>query len=45
MSSHAPSVVVGFDLDMTLIDTVPGFSATLEALGDELGCRSSRSQT
>jgi len=37
--SHAvPSpLVVGFDLDMTLIDTVPGFSATLDALGAELG--------
>jgi phosphoglycolate phosphatase-like HAD superfamily hydrolase len=30
-------LVVGFDLDMTLIDTVPGFVATLEALGTELG--------
>ena len=30
-------LVVGFDLDMTLIDTVPGFSATLLALGAELG--------
>jgi phosphoglycolate phosphatase-like HAD superfamily hydrolase len=30
-------LVVGFDLDMTLIDTVPGFGAVLEALGDELG--------
>lgn len=29
-------LVVGFDLDMTLIDTVPGFSATLAALGEEL---------
>jgi uncharacterized protein len=29
--------VIGFDLDMTLIDTVPGFAATLEALGAELG--------
>ncbi|WP_067440729.1 HAD family hydrolase [Nocardioides jensenii] len=29
--------VVGFDLDMTLIDTVPGFAATLVVLGDELG--------
>ena len=28
-------VVVGFDLDMTLIDTVPGFTATLLALGAE----------
>ncbi len=30
-------LVVGFDLDMTLIDTVPGFGATLLALGAELG--------
>lgn len=30
-------LVVGFDLDMTLIDTVPGFAAVLEVLGDELG--------
>lgn len=30
-------LVVGFDLDMTLIDTVPGFAATLVALGRELG--------
>ena len=30
-------LAVGFDLDMTLIDTVPGFGATLAALGDELG--------
>ena len=39
MSSREPheSLVVGFDLDMTLIDTVPGFTATLRALGDELG--------
>lgn len=37
MSSRAPSLVVGFDLDMTLIDTVPGFAATLEVLGAELG--------
>ena len=28
---------VGFDLDMTLIDTVPGFGSVLRALGDELG--------
>ena len=34
--SEAEQLVVGFDLDMTLIDTVPG-SATLVALGDELG--------
>ena len=30
-------LVVGFDLDMTLIDTVPGFAATLEVLAAELG--------
>ncbi|WP_245155822.1 HAD family hydrolase [Nocardioides sp. 503] len=30
-------LVVGFDLDMTLIDTVPGFGAVLGALGEELG--------
>jgi len=30
-------LVVGFDLDMTLIDTAPGFSAVLRALGTELG--------
>jgi phosphoglycolate phosphatase-like HAD superfamily hydrolase len=30
-------LVVGFDLDMTLIDTAPGFAAVLTALGDELG--------
>ncbi|MCW2868039.1 MAG: gph 1 [Marmoricola sp.] len=30
-------LVVGFDLDMTLIDTVAGFAATLEVLADELG--------
>ena len=30
-------LAVGFDLDMTLIDTVPGFSAVLTALGSELG--------
>ena len=30
-------LVVGFDLDMTLIDTVVGFAATLDALGTELG--------
>ncbi len=28
---------VGFDLDMTLIDTRPGFQATLRALGQEAG--------
>ena len=30
-------LAVGFDLDMTLIDTVPGFAATLRALGEEMG--------
>lgn len=30
-------LVVGFDLDMTLIDTVPGFAATLTVLGEEYG--------
>ena len=29
--------MVGFDLDMTLIDTGPGVAATLDALGAELG--------
>ncbi|WP_244929981.1 HAD hydrolase-like protein [Nocardioides sp. W7] len=33
----AASLVVGFDLDMTLIDTVPGFGSVLRALGGELG--------
>ncbi len=37
MPDGAPEVVVGFDLDMTLIDTVPGFMAALQALGAELG--------
>ncbi|MCW2848510.1 MAG: gph 1 [Marmoricola sp.] len=30
-------LVVGFDLDMTLIDTVVGFAATLDVLAAELG--------
>jgi len=34
--SRSP-LVVGFDLDMTLIDTVPGFAATLTVLGEEYG--------
>jgi uncharacterized protein len=34
---EASGLVVGFDLDMTLIDTAPGFVATLDALGAELG--------
>lgn len=33
----APSLTVGFDLDMTLIDTAPGFGAVLRALGAEIG--------
>lgn len=36
-SQPAVGLAVGFDLDMTLIDTVPGFSAVLRALGAELG--------
>ncbi|WP_340537076.1 HAD family hydrolase [Nocardioides sp. GXZ039] len=36
-ASVPPDLVVGFDLDMTLIDTVPGFRAVLRALGEELG--------
>jgi phosphoglycolate phosphatase-like HAD superfamily hydrolase len=35
--SDSGQLVVGFDLDMTLIDTVPGFRDVLVALGDELG--------
>jgi phosphoglycolate phosphatase-like HAD superfamily hydrolase len=30
-------LAVGFDLDMTLIDTGPGIGAVLDALGEELG--------
>ena len=33
----ADALCVGFDLDMTLIDTVPGFREVLIALSDELG--------
>ena len=33
----ATPLVVGFDLDMTLIDTRPGFAATLRALAVETG--------
>jgi len=33
----AGDLVVGFDLDMTLIDTVPGFARVLRVLGEELG--------
>src|SRR6476469_5984846 len=32
-----PGVVVGFDLDMTLIDSRPGIAATLHALSAETG--------
>jgi uncharacterized protein len=32
-----PPLVVGFDLDMTLIDTRPGFAACLTLLGEEAG--------
>jgi uncharacterized protein len=37
MSRSPIPLAVGFDLDMTLIDTVPGFARTLGALGEELG--------
>ncbi len=37
MLSTPARLTVGFDLDMTLIDTAPGFRATLTALGAELG--------
>lgn len=37
MPRTPPDLTVGFDLDMTLIDTVPGFRANLLALGSELG--------
>ena len=36
MPDPAP-LVVGFDLDMTLIDTRPGFAATLAVLAEETG--------
>ncbi len=36
MTSAVP-LVVGFDLDMTLIDTRPGIAATLQALSQETG--------
>jgi phosphoglycolate phosphatase-like HAD superfamily hydrolase len=32
------SLVVGFDLDMTLVDSRPGVVATFDALNAELGC-------
>ncbi|HVH94589.1 MAG TPA: HAD hydrolase-like protein [Nocardioidaceae bacterium] len=34
---QATELVVGFDLDMTLIDTRPGFAATLAVLAEETG--------
>jgi uncharacterized protein len=37
MQPSSVPLVVGFDLDMTLIDTVPGFGDVLRALGAELG--------
>ena len=36
MPATPASLVIGFDLDMTLIDTVPGFARALEQLGAEL---------
>ena len=36
MTARAP-LVVGFDLDLTLIDTAAGFRQVLQVLGDELG--------
>ena len=37
MQPQPPPLVVGFDLDMTLIDTATGIGAVLVALGAELG--------
>jgi len=37
VSSTTPPLTVGFDLDMTLIDTAPGFRQVLRTLGNELG--------
>jgi uncharacterized protein len=37
VNGPVPGLVVGFDLDLTLIDTGPGFVATLDVLGAELG--------
>jgi phosphoglycolate phosphatase len=34
---HVPDLVVGFDLDMTLVDSRPGIAATLRALTAETG--------
>lgn len=35
--NEVPPLVVGFDLDLTLIDTAPGVAAVLTVLGEELG--------
>lgn len=40
--SAVPRPVVGFDLDMTLVDSADGILATLEAVGAELGVRLDR---
>ncbi|MGA8845728.1 MAG: HAD hydrolase-like protein [Nocardioides sp.] len=37
MRTSPSPLTVGFDLDMTLIDTAPGIRSVLGALGDELG--------
>jgi phosphoglycolate phosphatase-like HAD superfamily hydrolase len=37
LGTHPATLVVAFDLDMTLIDTVPGVASTLTALAGELG--------
>lgn len=37
MTSASTAPTIGFDLDMTLIDTAPGFRSVLRALGAELG--------
>lgn len=37
MSTSGAPLVVGFDLDMTLIDTRPGAEATFDALAEDLG--------
>ncbi len=37
MAPTSAPLTVGFDLDMTLIDTAPGFRSVLTALGQELG--------
>jgi pyridinium-3,5-biscarboxylic acid mononucleotide sulfurtransferase len=39
IAAPAEGLVVGFDLDMTLIDTRPGFAATLTVLAEETGVR------